>query len=234
MNMNLQISSLINRNFTEIRNNNNKKENEFKYYIKVEIGKFVSSNIFENISFQDELIDYLNINYSLICDKDKEYYQYQYQNQTYQRTRDFKSVSFINNLIDLENFKSSNGDYRISLHQEKSILLFGQHMNYHNIIFIKEKGWKISDECNIYLIESKKNIKNDQRQIYFKINVPLSEHSINNIVIEINKLNKFFKHKCDKKYTFHSLYSVVESEQPLQELNQDKQPLDHPEECSED
>lgn len=230
--MNLQISEIINRNFTEIRNNNNKKENEFKYYIKIEIGKFISSNIFENISFQDELIDYLTDNYSLVFNK--EYYQYQYQNQKYQRGRDFKSVSFVNNLIDLENFKSSTGDYRISLHQEKPILLFGQHMNYHNIIFIKEKRWKLLDECDIYLIKSKKNIKNEQSQIYFKINVPLSEHSINNIVSEINKLNKFFKHKYDKKYTFHSLYSVVESEQPHQELNQDKQPSDHLEECSED
>ena len=232
--MDLQISEIINRNFSEIRNNNNKKDNEFKYYIKVEIGKFISSNIFENILLKDkdELIDNLNQSYQLLFEK--EYYQYQYQNQKYQRSRDFKSVSFINNLVDLENYKSSICDYRISLHQEKPILLFGQHMNYHNIIFIKEKCWKLLDECTIYLIESKKNLKTDNIQVYFKINVPLSEHSINNIVIEINKLNKFFKHKCDKKYTFHSLYSVAESEQPHQVLNQDKQPSDHPEEYSED
>jgi len=230
--MNLHIIDIINRNFNELRNNKNKTNNDYKYYIKIEIGKFISSNVFQNIIFQSELIEYLNKNNTIILEK--EYYQYQYQNQIYQRKRNFKSISFINNLIDIENFKSSEYDYHITLHQEKSILLFGQHMNYHNIIFIKEKCWKLSDECTIYIIESKKNTKNIQSQIYFQINVPLSEDSINNIVIEISKLNKFFKHKYDKKYMFHSLDSVLESEQSHQVLNQDKQPSDHHEEYLED
>jgi hypothetical protein len=225
--MQSEIIELINRNFHQL-----KVKQESEYYIKIDIGKFHSSNIFENIIINqsdnpsiifDEIIGIIgNVNESI---KLREYYMYQYQNQIYQRERSFKSHSFTDDLVDLINYKSGVFDYRISLHKKTPIQLFSQHMNYHNILFVSEKIIKITDECDICLFEytlNNKKIKKHQT-LYFKVNVPLSEQSIAQITKELVKFDEIFiKHKSDKKRMCHSLDSVLESEQPLQVSDQDK------------
>jgi hypothetical protein len=214
--MQSEIIELINRNFHQL-----KVQQESEYYIKLEVGKFNSSNIFENLAFKKELLD----KYEVI--KSLEYYMYQYQNQIYQRQRSFKSCAFTDDLIDIQNYKSGlfNFDYRMSLHKKAPLQLFSQRMNYHNIMFVSEKIIKITDDCDICILEynmNNKKIKNHQ-QLYFKIKTPLSQQSIDTLIKEIEQMEPVFvKHKSDKKHMFHSLDLVLESEQPLQELNQDK------------
>jgi hypothetical protein len=221
--MQKQIFELINRNYQEIRNNN-------EYYLKIQLGKYESVNIFEDILYQDEndFYNFLN-NYKKIVNI--EYYQYQYENQYYQKLRNFKSNSFIDSLIDFEIMKSQSqtqtyqNDYRFSIHHKKNINMFSQHMNYHNIIFVKEKIWQITDECQFIIYEINKKTQNKNFvQFHFRINIPLSEQSLTKIIKEIEKFNSYFKHKYDKKHKFHSLDSVLESEQPHLELIQDRQP----------
>ena len=214
--MQKEIIELINRNFHQL-----KVKQESEYYIKLEIGKFHSSNIFENLSINQT--DILDISSGGV--EEREYYIYQYQNQTYQRERSFKSSSFTDQLVDLQNYKTGVCDYRISLHKKTPIQLFSQHMNYHNIMFVSEKIIKITDECDICLYEY--NITNKKTKKYqtldFKIKVPLSEQSIDTLIKEIAKFDAIFtKHKSDKKRMCHSLDSVLESEQPLQVSDQDK------------
>lgn len=214
--MQKEIIELINRNFHQL-----KVKQESEYYIKLEIGKFHSSNIFENLTIDhSEILDV-----SAGIDSAREYYIYQYQNQIYERERNFKSHSSIDDLVDLQNYKTSVFDYRISLHKNTPIQLFSQHMNYHNIMFVSEKIIKITDECDICLYEY--NINNKKTKKYqtldFKIKVPISEQSIDVLIKEIAKFDAIFiKHKSDKKRKCHSLDSVLESEQPLQVSDQDK------------
>jgi hypothetical protein len=215
--MQSEIIELINRNFQQL-----KVQQKSEYYIKIEIGKFHSSNIFENIGYKtDEILD----KYELV--KSREYYLYQYQNQIYQRERSFKSYSFTDDLIDIQNYKAGlfNFDYRITLHNKTHIQLFSQHMNYHNIMFVSEKVIKITDECSIYILEYNMNNKKLKKiqQVYFKIKAPLSQQSIDTLIKEIEQMESvFIKHKSDKKHMFHSLDLVLESEQPLQVSDQDK------------
>ena len=218
--MQSEIIELINRNFHQL-----KVQEKYEYYIKIEIGKFHSSNMFENLIIkQSEIIDGIggNSNESI---KLREYYMYQYQNQIYQRERSFKSSSFTDDLVDLINHKSGVVDYRISLHKKTPLQLFSQHMNYHNIMFVSEKIIKITDECDICLLEFNMNNKKEKKyqKLYFKIKVPLSEQSIDALVKELVKFNEIFiKHKSDKKRMYHSLDSVLESEQSHLVSDQDK------------
>jgi hypothetical protein len=226
--MERQIFELINRNYQEIRNNN-------EYYLKLQLGKYESVNIFDDVIYKNEndLLNFLN-NYKQITNN--EYYQYQYENQYYQRYRNFKSNSFTDSLIDFEickfqsqlqiNTKTSHSyDYRFSIHRKKPLVMFSQHMNYHNIIFVKDKRWQITDECQLILNEiNKKTLNQKSTEVYFHIKIPLSEQSLDKILKEIDKFLIYFKHKYDKKHKFHSLDSVLESEQPHLELVQDTQP----------
>lgn len=210
--MEKQIFDLINRNFEEVRNNP-------EYYLKIQLGKYVSSNIFDDIlCIDDEIfINFLNNNPKYKNVSEKEFYQYQYQNQYYQRSRNYKSNIFTDNLIDYEvNHTTKDMDYRFSIHKKSTITLFSQRMSYHNILFIKEYIWQLTDECQLIFNKNIKS-KNETYQIYFNIKVPLSEVSLKKIIKEINDVLSFFKHKYDKKHKFHSLDSVLEFEQLHQE-----------------
>ena len=112
-------------------------------------------------------------------------------------------------------FKIFNKKYK-TFFKKSMITLFSQRMSYHNIIFIKEYIWQLTDECQLIFNKHIK-AKNESYQIYFNIKVPLSEVSLKKIIKEINDILSFFKHKYDKKHKFHSLDSVLEFEQPLQE-----------------
>jgi hypothetical protein len=217
------ITELINRHHKEIRNTKD-------YFIKIEIGKFHSSELFELILFEEPFLGYLNINskenYKLV--KELEYYRYQYQNQFYERERNFKSVSYTDEFIEANIFHKDtnintnintnteekplslniNNDLRISLHKKVINDIFNQQMNYHNIVFVKEKVWKITDYCHLHILnlsKKKQNQSEDYMEIYFNVNVPLSEQSLNEIEKNLIDLNVFFKHKSDKKYKFHLL-----------------------------
>ena len=224
--MNIDIIDIINRNFEVIRNNPD-------YYLKVEVGKFHSSNVFEQLIFNDELINYLNKTKKNIGVK--EYYQYQHQNEYYQRERNFKSLSFTDSLIDLQNYrKDSICDYRITLHKCIIQPITSNHMSYHNIIYVEANEWKITDNCNLCIFKNIKKNKNNNPQesfeVYFKLLIPISKTSIDDFLSELNILIKFFKHKYDKSRMIHSLDSVLESEQPRPESYQDNEPLHHHEE----
>lgn len=213
------ITELINRYHKEIRNTKD-------YFIKIEIGKFHSSELFELILFEEPFLGYLNTkeNYKLV--KELEYYRYQYQNQFYERERNFKSVSYTDEFIESNIFHketaietntaekpstlslSLNNDLRISLHKKVINDIFNQQMNYHNIVFVKENVWKITDYCHLHILnlsKKKQNQAESYNEIYFNVNVPLSEQSLNEIEKNLIDLNVFFKHKCDKKYKFHLL-----------------------------
>ena len=213
------ITELINRYHKEIRNTKD-------YFIKIEIGKFHSSELFELILFEEPFLGYLNTkeNYKLV--KELEYYRYQYQNQFYERERNFKSVSYTDEFIESNIYHkettteiniqekpstlslSLNNDLRISLHKKVINDIFNQQMNYHNIVFVKETVWKITDYCHLHILNLSKKKQNQAEcynEIYFNVNVPLSQQSLNEIEKNLIDLNVFFKHKCDKKYKFHLL-----------------------------
>ena len=224
------ITELINRYHKEIRNTKD-------YFIKIEIGKFHSSELFELILFEQAFLGYLKSkekekenenenekeNYKLV--KELEYYRYQYQNQFYERERNFKSVSYTDEFIESNIFhketatdtniqekplslNSLNNDLRISLHKKVINDIFNQQMNYHNIVFVKENVWKITDYCHLHILNLSKKKQNQAEcynEIYFNVNVPLSEQSLNEIEKNLIDLNVFFKHKYDKKYKFHLL-----------------------------
>ncbi len=218
--MNVDIIEIINRNFELIRNNPN-------YYLKIEIGKFHYSNIFEQLAFNNDLFNYLNKNKKIVIQK--EYYQYQHQNQYYQRQRNFKSLSFTDSLVDIENFrKDSQNDYRMTLHKRVIQPITSNHMSYHNITFVDEKEWQITDNCNLCIHKNiKKNKSNNPLEsfdLYFKIIIPISKTSIEQFLSELDQLLKFFIRKSDKSHMFRSLDSVLEFEQPHQESYQDNEP----------
>jgi hypothetical protein len=218
--MNTDIIDIINRNFETIRNNP-------EYYLKIELGKFHSSNIFEQLTFNIDLFNYLNNNKKLIIQK--EYYQYQNQNQYYQRQRNFKSLSFTDSLIDIQNYrKDPLNDYRITLHKCVIQPITSSHMTYHNILFVNEKEWQITDSCNLCILKNiKKNKSNNPLEsfnVYFKISIPISKTSIEQFLSELDTLSKFFIRKCDKSHMLRSLDLVLESEQPHQESFQDNEP----------
>ena len=141
------ITELINRYHKEIRNTKD-------YFIKIEIGKFHSSELFELILFEEPFLGYLNTkeNYKLV--KELEYYRYQYQNQFYERERNFKSVSYTDEFIESNIFHketvietntaekpftlslSLNNDLRISLHKKVINDIFNQQMNYHIFLLL--------------------------------------------------------------------------------------------------
>ncbi len=216
--MEKQIFELINRNFEEVRNNP-------EYYLKIQLGKYVSSNIFDDMLCIDDdtFINFLNNNPAYKNVSENEFYQYQYQNQYYQRSRNYKSNIFTDQLIDYENHNLKDNhklDHRFSIHHKSPITLFSQRMSYHNIVFIKEYVWQLTDECQLIFNKNIKS-KNESYQIYFNIKIPLSELSLKKIIKEINDLLPFFKHKYDKKHKFHSLDSVLEFGQPPQEQDLD-------------
>ena len=213
-----KIAEIVNRNHNEIRNSSN-------YFIKVELGAFISSEIFELADNTDNLSDYLVKNYKL--KSKKEYYQYQYQNNFFQRERNFKSQSFKDvfheSHITHRQPTTNKFDSRISLHSITKLGTFSQHMSYHNIVFVNEKIWEITDTCLMYVLSINKKSQN-WNLIYFKMQVPLSEQSLRNNESEINKLSELFKHKYDKKYKFHSLDLVLESSPLPQDEVQDNEP----------
>jgi hypothetical protein len=218
--MNTDIIEIINRNFEIIRNNP-------EYHLKIELGKFISSNVFEQLTFNNDLLNYLNKNKKIVIQK--EYYQYQHQNQYYQRQRNFKSLSFIDSLIDIQNYrKDTQTDYRITLHKCVIQPITSNHMSYHNILFVEEKEWQITDNCNLCILKNiKKNKGNNPEEsfnIYFKILIPISKTSIEQFLSELDILVKFFIRKSDKSRMYHSLDLVLESEQPLPESYQDNEP----------
>jgi len=225
-----EIAELINNNYNQIRNNQNNY-----YFIKIEIGKYHSHEIFEKTTYIDGFIEYLNETYKILTNR--EYYQYQYKNHNYQRERTFKSNSFTDNLIETLAFrdkaKEHGNDYRISLHYVNPNNIFTQQMNYHNIGFVVEKSWKLNDNCQLVILTQNKKIFNHTEisyDIYFKVKIPLSEISLKEINKEIISLEKFFKHKYDKKRMFHSLDLVVEYEQPRLDEDLDNEPSHHLEE----
>ena len=223
-----EIAELINNNYNQIRNNN-------CYFIKIEIGKYHNQEIFEKTTYIDGFTEYLNLNHKLLTNR--EYYLYQHRNHNYQRERTFKSQAFTDDLIETIAFrdkdKEHGNDYRISLHFVKQDNIFTQQMNYHNICFVNEKSWQLNDNCQLFIVtQNKKNFNHTEisHDIYFKIKIPLSEISlkeINNIIIN---LEKFFKHKYDKKRMFRSLDLVVEYEQPHQDEDPNNEPSHHHEE----
>jgi hypothetical protein len=225
-----EIAELINNNYNQIRNNDN-------YFIKVEIGKYHSSEIFEQSQYLEGFIEYLNLNKKYKILNKKECYQYQQQNHIYQRERTFKSHTFTDNLIDSTSFsdkkKNNSNDYRISLHHIAKDTIFTQQMNYHNIVFIIEQSWQITDNCQLYIINQNKKTLNQNEmwyEVFFKIRIPISEISLKEIESEIFELEKLFKRKYDKKCMFHSLDLVVEYEQPHQDEVPNNEPLRHHEE----
>ncbi len=220
------IVEIINRNYEQFRNNP-------EYYLKIEMGQYKISNLFEQLSYLPSLIEYLKVNKDL--KQENEYYLYQYQNQFYQKDRIFRGVAFIDKVHDIVSYRGrDNGiEYRISLHQKKNLKIFSQRMNYHNITFVKHQQWKLTDNCliDIYSHHKKNHEKMTEQAEYhnieFNIKIPLSELSLKEIISEIYKLENYFKRKSDKKHMFHSLDSVLEYEQPRQELIQDSEPLHH-------
>jgi hypothetical protein len=217
-----EIAELINSHYSQIRNNND-------YYIKLEIGKYHSSEIFEQTTILEGLTQYLQEKYKLL--EQKEYYQYQYQNNIYQRERNYKSLSVTDDLIETvssrDKTKEHGNDFRISLHYAKKQTTFPQQMNYHNIIFVNQEVWQITDNCQLFIMNKNKkklNLSENYSEIYFKIKIPISEISLNDIETQISNLEQYFKHKYDKKYMFHSLGLVVESEQPHQDEDLDNEP----------
>ncbi len=218
--MNNDIIEIINRNFETIRNNP-------EYYLKIELGKFISSNVFEQLSFNNDLLNYLNKNKKISSQKD--YYQYQHKNQYYQRQRNFKSLSFTDSLIDIQNHrKDSLNDYRITLHKCVIQPITSNHMSYHNILFVEEKEWQITENCKLCILKNiKKNKSNNPLEsfnVYFKIIIPISKTSIEQFLSELDILLQFFIRKCDKSHMFRSLDLVLESEQPHLESYQDNVP----------
>jgi hypothetical protein len=223
------VVEIINKNYEQFRNNP-------EYYLKIEMGQYKISNIFEQLQYLPSLIEYLNQNKQL--KQETEYYLYQYQAQFYQRDRLFRSTAFINKLHDVVSYRGrENGiEYRISLHQKKMLKLFSQRMNYHNIVFVCQRQWQLTENCviDIYSYRKKNHEKmSEQLEYYnveFNIKVPLSEQSLDEIISEIYNLELYFKHKSDKKRMFHSLDSVLEYEQPPPESSPDNEPLHHHEE----
>jgi hypothetical protein len=224
-----EIAELINNNYNQIRNNNN------CYFIKIELGKYHSHELFEKTTHIDGFIEHLNQNHKILINR--EYYQYQHQNHKYQRERTFKSLSFTDDLIETVAFrdkaKEHGNDYRISLHFVNPENIFSQQMNYHNIWFVIEKSWQLNDNCQVVILTQNKKKFNHTEisyDIYFKVKIPLSEISLNQINRDIINIEKFFKHKYDKKRMFRSLDLVVEYEQPLQDEDLDNEPSHHLEE----
>jgi hypothetical protein len=223
------IIEIINRNYDQFRNNP-------EYYLKIEMGQYKISNIFEQLIYLPSLIDYLNQKKKI--NLQSEYYLYQYQSQFYQRDRLFHSTAFINKLHDIVSYRGrENGiEYRISLHQKKMLKMFSQRMNYHNIVFVSQKQWQLTDNCviDVYSYRKKNHDKMSEQLEYFNvefnIKIPLSDQSLDEIITEIYNLELHFKHKCDKKRMYHSLDSVLEYEQPPQELILGNEPLHHHEE----
>lgn len=223
------VIEIINKNYEQFRNNP-------EYYLKIVMGQYKNSNIFEQLQYLPSLIKYLNQNKPLT--QQNEYYLYQYQAQFYQRDRMFHSLSYIDKLHDIVNYHGrENGiHYRISLHQKKPLKMFSQRMNYHNITFVNHQQWQLTDNCliDIYAYRKKNYTKMfEQFEYYnveFNIKIPLSEQSLDELIAEIYKVEVHFKHKSDKKCMFHSLDSVLEYEQPRLELIQDSEPLHHHEE----
>ncbi len=226
----IEIAELINNNHAQIRNNDT-------YFIKLEIGKYHNAEIFEKSQYLDGFIEYLNMNKKYKVLNKREYYQYQQENHIYQRDRSFKGHVFTDNLIDSTSFrdkrKDNLNDYRISLHQITNDNIFTQQMNYHNIIFIIERSWQITDNCQLYIMNQNKKTLNQTEtvnEVFFKIKIPISEISLKEIESEAFDLEKLFKRKYDKKHMFHSLDLVVEYEQLHQDEVQDNEPLRHHEE----
>ena len=223
------VAEIINRNYEQFRNNP-------EYYLKIEMGNYKISNIFEQLQYLPSFIEYLNQNKKL--NFKTEYYLYQYQSQFYQRDRLFHSTAFINKLHDVVSYRGrDNGvEYRISLHQKQSLKLFSQRMNYHNITFVNQQQWQLTDNCvvDIYSYRKKNQSKMSEQSEYynieFNIKIPLSEQSLDQIVTDIYALELHFKHKSDKKRMCHSLDSVLEYEQPRLELDPDNEPSHHHEE----
>jgi hypothetical protein len=215
----LEISEIINKHYKNIRNNPN-------YYIKIEIGKFSCSEIFELCQFDIIFKEYIMKKYKL-CSK-SDFYRYQYQNQYYQRQRNFKSQSFTDSLIE-SHIKHDDVDYRISLHYKEPLETFSQQMSYHNIVFVNEMILELTSNSQIHIYEYNKKSEK-WFEFYFKVNVPLSEQSLKEINNEIITLSNYFKHKYDKKHKYHSLDSVLESEQSHQDEDLDNEPSHHHEE----
>ena len=206
----------MNKVFFDLVTKNNRQDSE----IKMQIGNYVSTNIFETIIFDKSIL-----NEKFKHQSSSEYYQYQYQNQYYNKYRDYHSVSYTDDLIDYDNYRGDNISYRMSIHRKKPITLFCQNMNYHNIVFIYENVWEITEDCLLVMYDKKNKNLNGPNDItngcemFFRIKIPLSKKSLEKIVEEIESL---VKHKYDKKYKFHSLDSVLECEQPHQEEVLDK------------
>ena len=215
----LEISEIINKHYKNIRNNSN-------YYIKIEIGKFSCSEIFELCKFDTIFKEHIMKKYKLCSNS--EYYRYQYQNQYYQRQRNFKSQSFTDSLIE-SHIKHDDIDYRITLHYKEPLETFSQQMSYHNIIFVNEMILELTSNSQIHIYECNKKSEK-WVEFYFKVNVPLSEQSLKEINNEIITLSNYFKHKYDKKHKYHSLDLVLESEQSHQDEDLDNEPLHHREE----
>lgn len=217
------VAEIINRNYEQFRNNP-------EYYLKIEMGQYKISNIFEQLQYLPSLIEYLNQKKKQ--NFQNEYYLYQYQSQFYQRDRLFHSTSFVNKLHDVVSYRGKeNGiEYRISLNQKRNLKLFSQRMNYHNITFVNQSQWQLTDNCVIDIYsyrkknQSKMSEQSEYNNIEFNIKIPLSEQSLDEIVSEIYSLELHFKHKSDKKRMCHSLDSVLEYEQPHQVLVQDNEP----------
>jgi hypothetical protein len=208
-----EIAEIVNRHHLQIRKSPD-------YYIKLEIGKFDSAEIFEVSTIEEKGLTYLSENYNKI--NQNEYYQYQYQNHFFQRQRNFKSQSFTDLFVESHiihrNTDASNqpflNDLRVSLHSKKPLATFSQHMSYHNIIFVNEEVWKITDNCKLYILNCNKKKQNQSvswYEIFFKIQIPLSEQSLKEIEQVITRLSEFFTHKYGKRHKFHSLDSVLES-----------------------
>jgi hypothetical protein len=211
-----EIAEIINKNYKNVRNNPN-------YYIKLEIGTFNCSEIFELCQFNDNFKDYIMKKYKLYSKS--EFYRYQYQNQYYQRQRNFKSQAFNDHLIE-SCIKHGTFDYRISLHLKEKLDIFSQQMSYHNIVFVNEMIFELTTNSKIHIYEfSKKNEK--WFEFYFKVNIPLSEQSLKEIDQEVNLLSQYFKHTYDKKHKYHSLDSVLESVQSPLDEDLDNEPLHH-------
>jgi hypothetical protein len=200
----------MNKVFFDLVSKNNRQDSE----IKMQIGNYVSTNIFEAITFDKTI---LNEKYK--CISSTEYYQYQYQNQYYNKYRDYHSVSYTDDLIDYDNYRGDTISYRLSIHRKKPIALFCQNMNYHNIVFIYENVWEITEDCQLVIYDKKNKNSSQNGEMCIRIKIPLSKKSLEKIIEEIEFL---VKHKYDKKHKFHSLDSVLECEQPRQEEFLDK------------
>jgi hypothetical protein len=215
----LEISEIINKHYKNLRNNPN-------YYIKIEIGKFSCSEIFELCQFDIIFKEHIMKKYKLQSKSD--FYRYQYQNQYYQRQRNFKSQAFTDSLIE-SHIKHDDIDYRISLHYKEPLETFSQQMSYHNIVFVNEIILELTSNSQIHIYEYNKKSEK-WFEFYFKVNVPLSEQSLKEINTEITLLSNYFKHKYDKKHKYHLLDLVLESEQSHLDEDLNNEPSHHPEE----